>query len=1374
MYPSSALLSVAAFLGAACFAGAATSPASATDPVRISASELTSIAEAAAKRWEATGLTEAQKATLRGLRYEVADLKGSELGVYREGSIKIDINGAGQGWFVDATPDSDEEFRNVGYATQLAGESAIAKRVDVLSVVLQEQGHALGLEDSFNDAANVMFAFNAEGIRLLPAKGQAEGAIPGSLVGNHYAHYRGGSVTHTVSSTGVVTVESYTVWAAASSTTPTWIIRNAPNNGGTNLGSMTNTSANTNYASGTELGGSGFRVSRTVSTFTLPSAGTYYAYWTGSARVAGIKNAPESTWALETCIKWAGPGTTAASPTQREATIDIIAKGYSYVQNLNSVDPDGKPVSYAFLTGSVAPYFGPSSQMPGINLDTLGNVNISAANTAALDTGRWVYKTRVTDADGAYSDRDVTVVVESSSGGAGNNPNAPVLANIPNRSVAVGSPLSFTVSATDADNDQVTIRAQLLPVGSTLPQAVGTGSVSSTFNWTPTAGQEGVYNINVEAFDSSRAVPIIASQLVQITVTGSNNPPVLNAIGDKTVANGGTLSFVVGGSDPDGNTIAFSSFFLPTGASFDTATRTFTWTPTAGQYNNTYTNVRFRVTDNGVPNLFTEEAINITVGAGNVAPVITPVAAVSAQINQQITIPITVTDAAGQTITVTAPNRPTGSNFTSTPGTSPVSGTFTWTPTAAGVETLRIRAEDNGVPILSSFLDITITVTDNQPPVVTLLGPNPLTMEGYVDYFNLVDPGATAVDPEDGVRPVVVTHNVIRTALGSYTANYTATDSRGLSTTVTRTVNVIDTLPPVINVPADILIPALVGTQTDRIFYSPNPTASDKLEGNRPVTISHPTGSRFPVGRTEVTVTASDTTGNSATGSFFVTVLAAQPSPGVRFMDMVAFRGERASGAPSGVIQNINRAFVNNNSDVIYDTTLTGAGANDVAVFYGPLNGAQTALAIKGTSAGVGSFGAFSNLSLNNAGDAGFESLVGATAAQFLSPGGDTPVASAVKSGTAPTGGGEVFSALYQPALSSNGRLLTTANLLLGSGAGVTISNDTVLTSSAGTVLAREGSATTIASTSYGQLHPRVVASRANEKYAFSAFLETPVFDPDTNTGLFVGTVGGAAPVLVVREGDAAHGVTGGKMFQFLGESVNSAGEVAFRASITGTAVTAANNDGIWTTAERFGQTPVLVAREGSVAPVARNVVTVAFSRFTTLHIKDDGSVIFFAFLQNATAANVVNSNNDGSIWRWKSGTLTLLAREGDLANNTAGARLLNINGFDCNEMGGIVYDATLVPGVGDTTTATNQAAFLNRGNGIDYAPLLVMRRNDTFTVQGNNHTVAGIKISTDVNSGGGTGGYGRAINDNGEVVFNLTLSGNKSGIFLLGSAPPN
>ncbi|MBX3740801.1 MAG: DUF5011 domain-containing protein [Akkermansiaceae bacterium] len=668
-------------------------------------------------------------------------------------------------------------------------------------------------------------------------------------------------------------------------------------------------------------------------------------------------------------------------------------------------------------------------------------------------------------------------------------------------------------------------------------------------------------------------------------------------------------------------------------------------------------------------------------------------------------------------------------------------------------------------------------MAENLPPVVTLNGANPITLECYVDFYT--EHGATAVDPEDGSIDVVITDTVDRTHVGTYTNTYTATDSKGLSTSVTRTIHVVDTRPPVITVPANILIPSVVKnpsgpTLSNPVFYAPTVTASDVATGNRLVTLSHPTGTRFPVGRTTVTAMASDPSGNTATTTFDVIVLEHQESPGVRFMDVIAYRGEPATGAPLGTIFNVNRAFVNNRSDVIYDAALSGAGANDTAVFYGPLNGAQTVLAVKGTASGVGNFGAFSNLTLNHLGDAGFESLVGSTPAQFRSAGGAAAVVSAAKSGAAPTGGGEAFSTLYQPAMSSNGLLLTPATLQLGSGAGVTVANDTLLVTSGGGVLAREGSPTGVAGVSYGQLHPRVVASRANEKYAFSAFLETPVFDPDTNTGLFVGTVGGGAPDLVVREGNAANGVTGARIFQFLGESVNSAGEIAFRATITGTGVTAANNDGIWSNSGAVGSPPVLVARKGAIVPLAP-ANRIAFSRFTALHMQDDGSVVFHAFLQDATAVAVVNSNNDGSIWRWSGGRLTLLAREGDLANNTAGGRLLNINGFDCNDMGGIVYDATLVPGVGDTTTATNQAVFINRGNGLDPAPLLAMRRNDSFEVMGAKHIVAGIKISTSVNSGGGTGGYGRAINDSGEVVFNLTLSGlpgPKSGIFLLGSAP--
>ena len=54
----------------------------------------------------------------------------------------------------------------------------------------------------------------------------------------------------------------------------------------------------------------------------------------------------------------------------------------------------------------------------------------------------------------------------------------------------------------------------------------------------------------------------------------------------------------------------------------------------------------------------------------------------------------------------------------------------------------------------------------------------------------------------------------------------------------------------------------------------------------------------------------------------------------------------------------------------------------------------------------------------------------------------------------------------------------------------------------------------------------------------------------------------------------------------------------------------------------------------------------------------------------------------------------------------------------------------------------------------------------------GISRTVSSLKISTEENTGGGTGGYGRAINDMGSVLLNLSLSGNLSGIFILSPGP--
>lgn len=89
-----------------------------------------------------------------------------------------------------------------------------------------------------------------------------------------------------------------------------------------------------------------------------------------------------------------------------------------------------------------------------------------------------------------------------------------------------------------------------------------------------------------------------------------NRPPVLNAIGNRSVNEGSTLSFTISASDADGDTLTYSASNLPVGAAFNAATRTFSWTPAYGQAG-VYTDIRFQVSDGKMTDL---ENITITVG----------------------------------------------------------------------------------------------------------------------------------------------------------------------------------------------------------------------------------------------------------------------------------------------------------------------------------------------------------------------------------------------------------------------------------------------------------------------------------------------------------------------------------------------------------------------------------------------------------------------------------------------------------------------------------------------------------------------------------------------------------------------------------------
>jgi hypothetical protein len=162
----------------------------------------------------------------------------------------------------------------------------------------------------------------------------------------------------------------------------------------------------------------------------------------------------------------------------------------------------------------------------------------------------------------------------------------------------------------------------------------------------------------------------------------------------------------------------------------------------------------------------------------------------------------------------------------------------------------------------------TVNVVDTIAPTLTLNGANPMTVQCTTGF---TDPGATATDGCAGARPVTATGSVNTAVPGSYTITYTASDVAGNTATRTRTVNVVDTIAPVISCPANIIAYLPLNSTATSMNVSYTVTASDTC-GSATVTTSIASGSAFPVGTTTVTATANDGRGNTSSCSFTVTV----------------------------------------------------------------------------------------------------------------------------------------------------------------------------------------------------------------------------------------------------------------------------------------------------------------------------------------------------------------------------------------------------------------------------------------------------------------------------------------------------------------------
>ena len=117
---------------------------------------------------------------------------------------------------------------------------------------------------------------------------------------------------------------------------------------------------------------------------------------------------------------------------------------------------------------------------------------------------------------------------------------------------------------------------------------------------------------------------------------------------------------------------------------------------------------------------------------------------------------------------------------------------------------------------------------DTAPPVITLNGQSNVTIEAGSEYIDL---GATAIDEEDGdlSGSIQLVGEVKANKPGSYELKYNVKDSSGNEAqTVTRTVAVVDTAPPVISIVGNSMITIEVGGS----YEDKGATAQDVVDGD--------------------------------------------------------------------------------------------------------------------------------------------------------------------------------------------------------------------------------------------------------------------------------------------------------------------------------------------------------------------------------------------------------------------------------------------------------------------------------------------------------------------------------------------------------------
>ena len=321
-----------------------------------------------------------------------------------------------------------------------------------------------------------------------------------------------------------------------------------------------------------------------------------------------------------------------------------------------------------------------------------------------------------------------------------------------------------------------------------------------------------------------------------VVLVADTTAPVLSVpVGQKVEAegpSGSTVVFTANAADA-ADAAPVVSCSPASGSTFPMGTTPVTCTATDGSGNSASAGFAVQVVDTTAPALDVPE--NLTVEA--TSPQGAPAA-----------YTVTATDVADPAPVVTC---------SSESGTTFALGAITVTCTATDASgnsasaSFAVHVVDTTAPAIGTLADLTAEATS----------PVGVTVTYHPVVSDIADPApAVACLPPSGST----------FALGTTTVTCTATDASGNTASVGFGVHVVDTTAPVLTVPEDRTVEA-TGPDGAHVTYDAN--AADVVDPAPSVNCSPPSATTFALGTTTVACTATDASGNNASGGFAVHVV---------------------------------------------------------------------------------------------------------------------------------------------------------------------------------------------------------------------------------------------------------------------------------------------------------------------------------------------------------------------------------------------------------------------------------------------------------------------------------------------------------------------